>query len=163
MLDKKDLYALLDSRHISYENFDHPAVYTMEEARLQDIPYDEKVVKNLFLRDDKKRNYYLVAIAGNKTVNLKELSDQLQSRKLGFASEADLWEYLKLEKGSVTPVGILNNTQKNVIMVFDNDLIGEKIGIHPMENTATIILDFEDVKRLIEEHGHTIVMCDFDD
>ena len=71
-------------------------------------------------------------------------------------------DLLSLEKGHVTPLGILNNTQQNVVMVFDKSLQNEHIGNHPMENTATIFIAFEDVKKMIEDHGNTIVMCDFD-
>jgi Ala-tRNA(Pro) deacylase len=101
-------------------------------------------------------------VPGHKTINLKSLSERISSRKLSFASEESLRELLMLEKGHVTPLGVLNNTQKNVIMVFDKSLQNERIGIHPMENTATIFVAFEDIKKLIEGHGNAIVMCDFD-
>ena len=126
------------------------------------LPNKEQVVKNLFLRDDKKRNYYLVTLPGHKTVSLKNLSERIPSRKLSFASDASLREFLMLEKGHVTPLGILNNAEHNVIVVFDKSLQNERIGIHPMENNVTIFIGFEDVKRLIEDHGNTVVMCDLD-
>ncbi|MEA4968967.1 MAG: prolyl-tRNA synthetase associated domain-containing protein [Candidatus Pelethousia sp.] len=162
MLHKEDFYALLDQRHIAYEACEHPAVYTMEEVEAQNIPHREQIVKNLFLRDDKKRSYYLVTLAGHKTVNLKHLGERIPSRKLTFASEDDLWEFLKLEKGHVTPAGILNDAQCRVTMVFDKELEGKRVGIHPLENTATVFLTFEDVKSLVEEHGNPIVLCDLD-
>lgn len=162
-LDKKDTYTLLDQYRIPYEAYEHPAVYTIEEMDALDMPHQEQIVKNLFLRDDKKKNYYLVTVPGHKTVNLKSLSDRIPSRKLSFANEDKLQELLMLEKGHVTPLGVLNNKQKNVIMVFDSNLRGRKIGIHPMENTATIFLAFEDVLKLVEEHGNPVVMCDFDE
>ncbi|WP_283609941.1 prolyl-tRNA synthetase associated domain-containing protein [Faecalispora anaeroviscerum] len=162
MLDKKDTYDLLDKHQLIYEAYEHPAVYTIEELDALNIPHSEQIAKNLFLRDDKKRNYYLVTVPGHKTVNLKSLSERISSRKLSFASEESLGELLMLERGHVTPLGVLNNTQKNVIVVFDKSLQNQRIGIHPMENTATIFIAFEDVKKLIEDHGNTIVMCDFD-
>lgn len=57
-------------------------------------------------------------------------------------------------------MGVFNNIQKNVTVVFDKDLVGQKIGIHPMENTATVFLEFEDVKELITAHGSSFIMCD---
>ena len=160
MMDKKGIYALLDKACIAYESYDHPGVYTMEELFNQSIPHRERIVKSLFLRDDKKRNYYLVTLAGHKTVDLKGLSERIPSRKLSFSSEEKLWELLRLKKGHVTPMAVLNNEAKNVIVVFDKELLGEKIGVHPLENTATLFLAFEDVKRLIEAHGNSVVMCD---
>ena len=160
MLDKKSAYELLDRYHFIYEAYEHAPVYTIEEMDALNLPHKEEIVKNLFLRDDKKRNYYLVTVPGHKTVNLKSLSERIPSRKLSFASDASLRELLMLEKGHVTPLGVLNNVQHNVIVVFDKSLQNKRIGIHPLENTATIFIAFEDVKKLIEDHGNAIVMCD---
>lgn len=44
----------------------------MEELENIDLPYPEADGKNLFVRDDKKRNYYLITVKGNKKLNLKE-------------------------------------------------------------------------------------------
>ena len=121
-----------------------------------------RIIISLFLRDDKKRNYYLVTLPGHKSANLKSLSERIPSRKLSFASEDDLRKLLLLEKGHVTPIGVLNNAEKNVTVVFDRSLQGQRLGIHPMENTATVFLAFEDVQKLIERHGNPIVLCDCD-
>ncbi|HWS41812.1 MAG TPA: prolyl-tRNA synthetase associated domain-containing protein [Pseudoflavonifractor sp.] len=162
MLNKKGIYELLDNHQFLYETHEHAPVYTIEELGALNLPHSEQIVKNLFLRDDKKENYYLVTVPGHKTVNLKSLSKKISSRKLSFASEESLRALLMLEKGHVTPLGVLNNTQKNVIVVFDKSLQNERIGIHPMENTATIFIAFTDIKKLIENHGNAIVICDFD-
>jgi Ala-tRNA(Pro) deacylase len=152
----------LDEYHLKYEAYEHPAVYTIEEMDALDIPHKDLIVKNLFLRDDKKKNFYLVTVNGHKTIDLKSLSEKIPSRKLSFANEEKLIEMLSLEKGHVTPLGVLNNEEKNVIVVFDSSLRGQKIGIHPMENTATVFIAFEDVHKLIKEHGNPVVMCDLD-
>jgi Ala-tRNA(Pro) deacylase len=162
MLDKKGTYELFDKYHFIYEVYEHSPVYTIDGLDALNIPHPEQIVKNLFLRDDKKQNYYLVTVPGHKTVNLKSLSEKIPSRKLSFASEESLWELLMLERGHVTPIGVLNNAQKNVIVVFDKSLKEQRIGIHPMENTATVFLAFEDIKKIIEDHGNAIIMCDFD-
>lgn len=162
MLNKTDTYALLEKNQFDYEVYEHPSVNTIEEMDALAIPHKDQVVKNLFLRDDKKRNYYLVTIPGHKNINLKSLAERIPSRKLSFADEDTLWEMLNLEKGHVTPMGVLNNAQKNVIVVFDNSLCGQKIGIHPMENTATVFLAFENVLKLVETHGNPIVMCELE-
>ena len=162
MIVKKGTYELLNKYQFVYEIYEHSPVYTIEEMDALNIPHSERIVKNLFLRDDKKKNYYLVTVPGHKTVNLKSLSEKIPSRKLSFASEESLMELLMLERGHVTPLGVLNNTQKNVIVVFDKSLQNRQIGIHPMENTATIFIAFEDVKKLVEDHGNAVVMCDFD-
>lgn len=162
MIDKKSTYELLEKYKFIYEVYEHAAVYTIEELDALNIPHSDKIVKNLFMQDDKKKNYYLVTVPGHKTVNLKSLSERIPSRRLSFASEESLRKLLMLERGHVTPLGVLNNTQKNVIVVFDKCLQNQQVGIHPMENTATIFIAFEDIKKLIEDHGNPVVMCDFD-
>lgn len=162
MLDKKGTYDFMNEKGIAYDAHEHHAVYTIEEMDSLNLPQSERIVKNLFLRDDKKRNYYLVTMPGHKAVNLKSLAEKIPSRKLSFANEESLKELLALEKGHVTPLGVLNNEQKNVTVVFDKDLQNQQIGIHPMENTATIFIALEDVVKLVKEHGNEVVMCDID-
>ncbi|MEG0998896.1 MAG: YbaK/EbsC family protein [Clostridiales bacterium] len=118
---------------------------------------DEVIPKNLFLRDNKKTHYYLVAIDKNKRLDLKKLRQQLQSRSLTFASNADLEKYLGLTQGSVSPLGILNDVTLSVEIILDTDImVNKKIGIHPNENTATIWLNPKDLENLIITHGNII-------
>lgn len=159
IMDKQKTYEFLKEHHINYENYDHRPVCTVEEMGQVEIPYKNKVLKNLFLRDDKNRNYYLVSLAVHKQVDLKSLSAQIKSRRLSFCNEQQLGEILSLKPGSVTPLGILNNEQKNVIMVFDSDLKGETVGVHPMENTATVFLQFEALLSIIQGHGNPVIIC----
>ena len=161
MIDKQAIYTQLNQAHIPYAVYEHPPVYTIADLDALHLPQAERIVKNLFLRDDRKKNFYLVSVPGHRSINLKSLAERIPSRKLSFASQTDLWELLRLEKGHVTPLGIFNNEQKDVIAVFDCALQGRQIGIHPMENTATIFLAFADVLKLVEEHGNPVVMCDF--
>lgn len=42
----------------------------MAELSNIEIPYPEYDAKNLFVRDDKKRNYYLITVKGDKRVLL---------------------------------------------------------------------------------------------
>ena len=159
MLAKAELYDLLDRRGIPCEVVEHPAVYTMEELAALHLPGQERVVKNLFLRDDKKRNYYLVSMAGNKTADLKALRRNIPSRPLSFAGPEELMRLLHLEPGHVTPLAALNDESRTVTVVLDRDLEGRTVGVHPMENTATVFLALEDVKKLIGEHGNPVVLC----
>lgn len=77
-----------------------------------DIPYPEADAKNLFVRDDKKRNYYLITVKGDKKVDLKEFRKKNNTRPLRFASENDLMDILGLIPGAVTPLGILNDEER---------------------------------------------------
>lgn len=161
MSEQQKVYDTLKRFNISYELIFHSAVYTIEEMDKLDIPSDVNIVKNLFLRDDKGKNHYLVFLRKDKTVNLKELKVKLNSTSLGFASEERLFKYLGLVKGSVTPLGIINDKEHKILVVCDNDLVGqEKLGVHPNDNTATVIIAFSDIKKVIEENGNNLVYLD---
>ena len=158
---KDQVYALLDALQVSYEVSEHPAVFTIEEMLNVDIKYPEYVVKNLFLRDDKKHNYYLVVMHKDKQVNLKELKEKLGGRPLRFASEDDLLKYLGLTKGAVTPFGVINDAEHRVTVVIDNALKNFKlIGIHPNSNTATVWISVPDLVGLVEKEGNPLLFMD---
>lgn len=132
-------------------------VYTIEE--IDDLQYDTGgiVAKNLFLRNDNGKQHYLVVLEKSKTADLKQLRNELNSSRLSFASEDRLYKYLKLNKGSVTPLGIINDKECSVEVVFDKDLLDkEKIGVHPNDNTATVFIAFNDLIRVIESNGNKI-------
>ena len=146
---KENVYKKLDELNIKYRKVDHKAVFTMEEMAELNLENEDEIVKNIFIRDDKK-NYYLVLIAGNKRVNLKELRNNLGLRPLTFASEEDLEKYLGLHKGSVTVLGVLNDTNHIVKVLIDEDIKKfQEIGVHPNENTASIWLKLEDIEKIL--------------
>lgn len=149
------VFDYLSDMNINYEIIDHPAVYTIEEMDSLHIDDNNQVVKNLFLRDDKKKRYFLIALQKDKQVNLKELKMKLNSRPLSFASESALHEILGLNKGAVTPFGILNDKNCKVEVVLDNDIrYFQRIGIHPNDNTATVWIKTEDLEAVIRKHGN---------
>ena len=152
-MTRDDILAILDERRIPYREFCHEAVNTIAEAEGLSIPgFDmPRVPKNLFLRDDKKRQYYLVSIASGKTADLKKLRRILGSRPLSFASEEDLLSILSLRKGSVTPFGLLADREHRTVAVIDSFFSGGDIGIHPMENTSTVFIAFSDLISLLDE------------
>ena len=148
---KEEVYKYLDSLNIKYKKVEHKAVFTMEEMSKLNLEDESEVVKNLFIRDDKKQNYYLILVKGDKRVNLKELRNNLGLRPLTFASEEDLEIYLGLKKGSVTILGILNDTEHKVKVLIDKDIkVFKEIGAHPNENTASIWLTLEDIEKILK-------------
>lgn len=158
-MTEHELYALLDERGIPYEVFHHQAVMTVEEAD-KVVPRMAVPTKNLFLRDDKKRDFYLVTARTDTFVDLKRLHKQLGSRRLSFASPELLQEKLGLVQGSVTTLGVLNDDSRSVTLVFDETLAHRRFDAHPMVNTATMFLWMDDVLPLFEEHGTRVVFCD---
>lgn len=161
-MNKKQIYEYIKNKQIWYEITEHKAVYSMSEISEVEIPYPESDAKNLFVRDDKKENYYLITVRGNKRVNLKEFRKENNTRPLSFASEKELKEIIQILPGSVSPLGILNDTKNKVKVFLDKEFIEKTdiIGIHPNDNTATIWLKTQDLINIIKEHGNKVELLE---
>lgn len=155
-MNKTEIYQYLTENNIWHEITQHEAVYNMEELKAVELPYPEWDAKNLFVRDDKKRNYYLITVKGEKRVDLKEFRKQNGLRNLSFASEADLLEYMRLTPGAVSPLGLLNDPEHQVQFYLDAELAGNKIGVHPNDNTATVWMETDDLIKLIQNNGNEV-------
>ena len=161
-MNKQQVYDFLKSRGIWMEITEHKAVYNMAELAELVIPYPEADAKNLFIRDDKKRNYYLITVKGDKRIDLKEFRAKHGTKPLSFASESDLMDILGLMPGAVTPLGILNDDARRVKVFIDSALAGENglIGVHPNENTATVWMKTADLVSIIKDHGNMVEITD---
>lgn len=153
-MNKFETYQYLRNHNISFEAIEHPAVFNMEEAAAIDLPYPECEAKNLFVRDDKRRSYYLITVKGDKRVNLKSFRQQHGLRALSFASAEELLAVMRLTPGAVTPLGILNDTDRRVHFYLDAEFVGGRIAVHPNENTATVYMRASDLMQLIREKGN---------
>ncbi len=157
-MNKQDIYEFIKNRNIWYEITEHKAVFTMDELNNVNLPYPESDAKNLLVRDDKKNNYYLITVKGNKKVDLKEFRHKNNTRPLSFAKEQELMDIMQLTPGSVTPLGLLNDKDLKVTFYLDRDFLGDKeiIGVHPNDNTATLWLKVNDLINIIKEHGNSV-------
>lgn len=140
-------YKTLNKLNIEYKEIEHKPVYTSLEAEFTKKLIDGIGVKNLFLKS--KSKYYLVLTPDNKKVDLKALSKLLDSH-LSFAKETELQDILKLERGSVTPIGLINDIKHEVIVLIDKELEAKLILVHPLVNTKTISIEMKDLIKLIE-------------
>ena len=156
-MNKNETLHYLDQLGIKYEIVEHPAVYNMAEMEQIELPHPEADAKNLFVRDDKKRDYYLLTIKGNKRVNLKQFREENGTRRLSFASPQDLKEKLGLEPGSVTPLELLNDSHHEIPFYLDSYFNDQpRIAIHPNDNTATIWLKPQDLLKVIKDSGNPV-------
>lgn len=153
MYKKQEVYALLNERGIEYEAIEHEAVYNMEEADALELPHREAGTKNLFIRDDKKRNYYVVSIPEHDRLDLKGLREKLKSRPLKFANDTELMDLMGLIPGQVTPFGTLNDTEHKVKVLISDHFRGGLMDAHPNDNTATMILKADDVVEVLKSFG----------
>lgn len=159
---KEEICALLKECGISYEIQEHPAVHTMAEAWAAGIRRRGEALKNLFLKDGKGRRHILVSVPEEKQVSFCRLEQALGVKKLGMASEERLARYLGLERGCVSPFGLLNDEGREVTVVFDRGISrAAVVGIHPNVTTATVWLKFGDLLELLEKRGHTVIFLPF--
>ena len=159
-MTKKEIYDFLKNRGIDFEVTEHKAVFNMEELSEVDLPYPECDAKNLFVRDEKKKNYYLITVKGDKRINLKEFRKAHGLKNLSFASPEDLLNILKLTPGSVTPLGLLNDEENKVHFYLDQEFNGGKIGVHPNDNTATVWLNASDLIKIIKNSGNEVTVTE---
>ena len=111
--------------------------------------------KNLFLRDHKGKNHFLVILPHEKKVDMKILAGCMEKGRLSFASEARLEKYLGLTPGSVSPFGLINDQEKHVVVYVDQELRNaERLGFHPNINTITITLSFGDFEKFLKSVGN---------
>lgn len=157
-MDKQQIYDYLKREQIPHEIGEHAAVYSMAELSHIHISHPDFYAKNLFVRDDKKRNYYVITVKGDKRVDLKNFRQAGLTRPLSFASEGDLMDILGLKPGSVTPLGLLNDRECKVKLFIDRDFFDEPclIGVHPNDNTATVWIKPGDLVSIIEKHGNPV-------
>lgn len=140
-------YDLLDSLGIEYWRIDHEAAYTMEACEEIDKALGDAVIcKNLFLCNRQKTDFYLLMIPGEKVFKTKELSGQIGSARLSFASAEDMEKYLDITPGSVSVMGLINDKENAVRLLVDEDVLkGEFFGCHPCVNTTSLKLRVKDV------------------
>jgi len=158
-----DIYEFLHQHGITYERYDHPPVYTCDEANelCPEMPAEATKTKNLFLRDKKGKRHFLITVSDEKSVDLKALKELLGLSKIGFASPARLQKYLGLQPGSVTVLGVLNDIKHMVEVIIDEVVWqAEAIRCHPLVNTSTLIISQNNLRRFLELAGHTARVLD---
>lgn len=155
------VYDFLDSLGIEYIRTDHEPADTMEACNEIDAVLDILICKNLFLCNRQKTAFYLLMMPGDKVFKTKELSGQINSARLSFASPEDMLKYLDITPGSVSIMGLMNDTDHQVRLLVDEDVLkGEYVGCHPCINTSSIKLKTKDVfEKFIQavHHDMTVV------
>lgn len=156
-----DIYEFLAENHIEYRRHDHPAVFTVEQALRHVPPLPGARTKNLFLRDRKGLRHFLVVVGYEKAVDLKALTPLLGVSKLGFASPERLQRCLGVDPGSVSIMGVANDTNQEVEVIVDRDLWGaEAFQCHPLVNTSTLVISRDDLQRFLDATGHQVRVVD---
>lgn len=157
MNSRENIFEKLNALEIPFELVEHAPAFTMEEYNALGFNPNDEICKNLFLRDYKGTRHMLVVLKGSKHADLQLIRGEVDSSKLSFASDERLARFLDVKKGSVSPLGLLNDATGEVEVYFDEDLKdAPRLGFHPNDNTATVFLSFADIQKYIESTGHTV-------
>ena len=155
MMTEQEFLAFLDANGFAYQRTEHPAVFTCEEAELHRPDVPAVSTKNLFLCDKKKRRFFLAVTSCEKTVRLDALASQLNVAHIRFGSEEDLMRLLGVTRGSVTMMGLVNDSEHKVELWMDSEIWqGEHFQSHPLVNTATLVLTRSELEHFFALTGH---------
>jgi Ala-tRNA(Pro) deacylase len=155
ILSEQEFLAFMNANGFVYQRIEHPAVFTCEEADVYHAGIEAVSTKNLFLCDKKKRHYFLVVTSCERTVRLDDLKERLGVSHLRFGSESDLMRLLGVGRGSVTMMGLANDTAHEVALWIDSEIWGgEHFMCHPLVNTATLVLSKAELERFFALTGH---------
>ena len=151
------VYDVLNTLDIEYDIIHHDAVFTVADVKKSKLDFEAVGCKNLFLKDNKGKNHFLVIVEYEKSVDLDQLGIQNGWGRLGFASERRLMTYLGLTHGSVSPFGIINNEDCSVKVVVDQCLLSaKKLSFHPNVNTVTVVLSSEDLVKFLKSRDNEV-------
>ncbi|HWP51336.1 MAG TPA: prolyl-tRNA synthetase associated domain-containing protein [Clostridia bacterium] len=156
-----DTYDLLDRLGISYQRTDHEPATTMAVCSVIDAALEVLICKNLFLCNRQQTVFYLLMMPGDKPFKTKDLSAQLGVARLSFANEHFMEQLLGVAPGSVSIMGLMNDTENRVQLLIDKDVLeGEFIGCHPCQNTSSIKLTTKDIteKFLPAVSHHAVIV-----
>ena len=147
----------LEELNIEYELIKHEAVHTIEDMNNleEGIFKGAEICKNLFLRDQKGKRHFLVMLCSEKQADLQSIQEQAYTTRLSFASPERLKKYLGLEAGYVSVMGLINDENKDVEILIDEDLKKKDVlVIHPNTNEASLLIKYDDVIKFIKEQGN---------
>lgn len=156
------VYDLLDSLGVKYQRIDHEAAMTMEACEEIDRTLSQgeedkvSICKNLFLCNRQEADFYLLLIPGDKPFKTKYLSAQIGSSRLSFAKPEYMEKYLDITPGSVSVLGLMNDHEKKVRLLIDEDVLkDEYFACHPCINTSSLKIRTEDLtEKIIPAMGH---------
>jgi len=157
MSQPQKVYDFLDGMGIEYEKYDHPPVFTSEEAAQHWGPIRATQVKNLFLRNKKGDRQYLVILEIHKEADLRKLVKIVGDDRFSFGSPERLMATLGVTPGSVSPFGLLHEGSKDVRVIVDVDLrSADKLLFHPNLNTASVTISGADLERFLATRPNVV-------
>jgi Ala-tRNA(Pro) deacylase len=156
----EQLFAFFDELGIAHSTVEHPALFTVEDGRAWWHKIPGLHCKNLFLKD-KKDKIWLVVMPGDKRADIGRLEKRIGAARLSFGKPELLLEVMGLTPGSVTPFGLINDSQKRITIVLDRDVANSAmVNFHPLRNTASTSIRAEDLVKFIKKLGYDPLIVD---
>lgn len=141
----------LDQLGINFDVVEHPPVLTTEQADSYIVSLEGVRTKSMFLTNKKKTQYYLLIMDDQKRLDMEDFKEQVGANRIRMASTESLAEKMQLPAGTVSPFGLLNNEEKDILVYFDQDIVSEEImTFHPNTNEKTIFIKTKDLFRFLE-------------
>lgn len=141
---------------VTFDVVEHPPVFTTEQADSYIEGMEGVRTKSMFLTNRKKTQYYLLIMDDKKRLDMDDFKVQVGADRIRMASLASLAEKMTLPAGTVSPFGLLNNEEKDILVYFDKDIVSEDImTFHPNTNEKTIFIKSKDLFRFLESIGFT--------
>lgn len=149
-------YDFLDGLNIRYQRVDHDPAMTIADCTDVDEILGVPMCKNLFLCNRQKTAFYLLLLPGEKAFSTKDFSRALGIARVSFADAAHMVQYLGVAPGAVTALGLMNDRERQVFLVIDEDVLSaEYIGCHPCANTSSLRLRVRDLMDVfLPSTGH---------
>lgn len=158
---EKRALAFLAEHEIAYERFEHPALFTYEAVQQHAARIPGVGTKNLFLRNREGTRYFLVVVADGDRVDLRALAERVGEKKLLFGNPDELKQYLGVEPGSVSLLGVLNDEAQKVLVFIDRKLLtADRVHLHPNINTCSLVLVQNDFQKLTKLIKNTLEMIE---
>lgn len=155
------VYDFLDKLGVEYQRVDHEAAMTMEACEEIDRTLGDgtAICKNLFLCNRQETDFYLLLMPGDKPFKTKNLSAQIGSARLSFAKPEYMEKYLDITPGSVSVMGLMNDTENCVQLLIDEDILAsELVGCHPCVNTSSLSFRVRDlIDVFLPAVGHSYI------
>jgi Ala-tRNA(Pro) deacylase len=153
-LSESELFKRLDKLEIQTDTIEHKPMFTVEDsiALRGDLPGGH--CKSLFLKN-KKNQLWLVVMLEDKRLDIKALGIVLEANRLSFCSPERLWQYLGVVPGSVTPFSVINDTERQVTVVLDADMMAlSPLHYHPLRNDKTTAISPDDLIAFLRSEGY---------
>ncbi len=150
---------------ITYDIVRHPAIFNRQDEELvKNIDFKGECCKNLFLKDKKEKVYYLVSLPVSKRADLKRISDELNSHRLSFGNDEELWDKLHIKPGSVSVLNVIGAKDTDVTFVIDKELLSkELVSFHPNDNTASISFAPENIAKILDKYDKKYIFLEVEE